>query len=526
MRRSVQVLTGGGCAALAALAIGVSSASAATSAGVQTLPVSARHKTPLPFHTSAPMATASQAGSPWTPLVHEPKWAAGAEQLLNNGDVLVQAGGNGGPNWHLLKPDVYGNYADGTWTKVAPMPPGYGPLYYGSAVLGDGQFIAQGGEYNFAKPTWTELGAIYDPDANTWTPVGPPANWYTVGDAPSTVLPDGTFMLGNCCSQQDALFNEATHGWTPTGAGKVDSDTNNEEGWTSLPNGQVLTVDVGVGATDPSVPTHSEVYTPSTGMWSSAGTVPHQLSNRPAYEMGPQPLMPDGTVFAIGATKYTALYNTATKTWSSGPNQPIVGGKQYDAADAPATVLPNGNVLMADSPGTFKPPIRFFVFNGTSYKEVPQTPNAPTEPSFVGHFLNLPNGQIMWTDFTHQVEIYSPSGSANPAWAPTITSVPTTLQPGHDYQLSGTQLNGLDQGSYYGDDFQDATNRPIVKITNGNLLYPYVTYAPATWTTDSIAPGASSTITFSVPPSTLPGQSTIQVVANGISSAPVKVNVP
>src|SRR5579875_2471705 len=172
MRRSVQVLGGGGCAALAALAIGVSSASAATSAGVQTLPVSARHKTPLPFHTSAPKATASQAGSPWTPLVHEPKWAAGAEQLLNNGDVLVQAGGNGGPNWHLLKPDVYGNYADGTWTKVAPMPPGYGPLYFGSAVLGDGQFIAQGGEYNFAKPTWTELGAIYDPDANTWTPVG------------------------------------------------------------------------------------------------------------------------------------------------------------------------------------------------------------------------------------------------------------------------------------------------------------------------------------------------------------------
>ncbi|HLI58642.1 MAG TPA: kelch repeat-containing protein [Solirubrobacteraceae bacterium] len=482
--------------------------------------------TPRPFHTSAAKA-AVEANSPWTPLVHEPKWAAGAEQLLNNGDVLVQAGANGSPNWHLLTPDAYGNYADGKWTKVASTSAlGYAPLYYGSAVLGDGKLIAQGGEYNFGKPTWTELGAIYDPNANTWTPVGPPSNWYTVGDAPSTVLANGTFMLGNCCSQQDALFNESQRSWRPTGAGKIDSDTNNEEGWSLLPNGQVLTVDVGVGATDPSVPTNSEVYTPSTGMWSSAGTVPHQLSNRPAYEMGPQPLMPNGTLFAIGATKYTALYNTTTGTWSSGPNQPIIGGKQYDAADAPATVLPNGNVLMADSPGTFNPPTRFFLFNGTSYTQVPQVPNAPTEPSYVGHFLNLPNGQIMWTDFTNQIELYTPSGSPNPSWAPTITSVPSTLQPGHNYQLSGTQLDGLDQGSYYGDDFQDPTNRPIVKITNGNLLYPDVTYAPATWTSDSIAPGAASTITFNVPLSTLPGPSTIQVVANGISSAPVNVNVP
>jgi hypothetical protein len=460
--------------------------------------------------------------------VHQPHFYAGAIQLLNNGDVLVQSApdeGNGGSNWYELTPDPYGSYVDGTWHRVASTG-SYAPLYYASAVLGDGKVIIQGGEYNVANPEWQDQGAIFDPYADTWTMVGPPKNWYTVGDAESEVLDDGTFMLANCCSQQDALFHENNDSYSPTGAGKFDQDTNDEEGWTLLPNGQVLTVDVGVGSNNPETPYHSEVYTPSTGMWSSAGDLPVQLSNRPYYEMGAQPLMPDGTVFAIGATKYTALYNTNTGTWTKGPNQPIVDGQQYDQADAPATVLPDGEVLMADSPGTYNPPTKFFLFNGTGYKQVPAVPNAPNDPSFVGHFLNLPTGQIMWTDFTKDVEIYNPPGSPNQSWAPTISSVPTTLHPGHNYHLSGTQLDGLDDGSYYGDDFQDSTARPIVAITNSNLLYPYVTYAPVTWTNHSVAPGYSSTITFNVPSNILPGQAYLQVIANGIASSPVKVNIP
>jgi hypothetical protein len=34
--------------------------------------------------------------------------------------------------------------------------------------------------------------------------------------------------------------------------------------------------------------------------------------------------------------------------------------------------------------------------------------------------------------------------------------------------LSGTQLNGLSEGSYYGDDVNAAVNFPIVRIVNNS----------------------------------------------------------
>ena len=84
-----------------------------------------------------------------------------------------------------MTPDTSGNYATGTWTQVATMPSGYAPLYFGSAVLPDGRYIAEGGEYNNGQDAWTTKGAIYDPVANTWTSVAPPSGWNSIGDSPS-----------------------------------------------------------------------------------------------------------------------------------------------------------------------------------------------------------------------------------------------------------------------------------------------------------------------------------------------------
>ena len=39
------------------------------------------------------------------------------------------------------------------------MPAGYGPLYFGSAVLPDGRYIVEGGEYNNGNDAWTKLGS-------------------------------------------------------------------------------------------------------------------------------------------------------------------------------------------------------------------------------------------------------------------------------------------------------------------------------------------------------------------------------
>ena len=104
----------------------------------------------------------------WTPVTALPGsfGAAGAMALLTDGRVLVHdESGNSGTwgNWWTLTPDINGNYATGTWTQVATMPSGYGPLYFGSAVLPDGRYIAEGGEYNNGRDAWTTKGAIYDP---------------------------------------------------------------------------------------------------------------------------------------------------------------------------------------------------------------------------------------------------------------------------------------------------------------------------------------------------------------------------
>jgi hypothetical protein len=123
-------------------------------------------------------------------------------------------------------------------------------------------------------PTWTPKGAIYDPQANTWTQIAPPAGWTSIGDAQSVVLENGTYMQANCCTTETALLNAGTLTWTPTGANKF--DVNDEEGWNLLPNGQVLTVDAYVFSYVADG-TNSELYNPSTGAWSSAGSTIVQL---------------------------------------------------------------------------------------------------------------------------------------------------------------------------------------------------------------------------------------------------------
>ncbi len=116
--------------------------------------------------------------------------------------MLAQA--NGLFDWYKLTPDNTGSYVNGTWTQVASLPSGYQPDAYASAVLADGRVLVAGGEYNFNKFRLTNICAIYSPVANTWTKVSPPPGWGFIGDSPSTVLPDGHFLLGDKIDQDVA----------------------------------------------------------------------------------------------------------------------------------------------------------------------------------------------------------------------------------------------------------------------------------------------------------------------------------
>jgi hypothetical protein len=453
----------------------------------------------------------------WVGLDHPAPFPPGSELLLTDGSVLVSRGNSG--EWWKLTPSASGSYTAGTWKQVASLPDGYKPLDFASAVLPDGRVIVEGGEYNGSStPTWTNLGAIYDPLANTWTPVSPPTGWTAIGDAQSEVLANGQFMLADCCTASTALLNPGSLTWTATGSGKA--DRNDEEGWTLLPNDQLLTVDAH------SPPLGSELYTPSTGQWTSGGSVLQTLvDSKP--EIGPQALSPlSNTVLAVGATGRTSLYSVATSpgSWSVGPSLPSIGGLQYDSADGAAATLPNGQILVDASPGDYTPPTHFFLFDGTSFTQIADPANAPNESSTRGRMLVLPTGQVMYDDGI-ATQIYTPTGAPAAAWRPVIATVKTTLLPGSTNTLSGTQLAGLDQGAAYGDDFQDNTNYPLVRITN--TATEAVSYARTTGMTSlSIAPGKSSSTKFTVGTGTAPGPSLLAVVANGIASAPVSVMVP
>ena len=109
-------------------------------------------------------------------------------------------------------------------------------------------------------------------------------------------------------------------------------------------------------------------------------------------------------------------------------------------------------------------------------------------------------------------------------WVPVIRSVPTTLHAGASYSLTGQRLNGMSQGAFYGDDFQSATNYPLVRITNnatGHVFYAR-THDHSSM---AVAQQTDSTTQFDVPAGIETGPSRLEVVTNGIPSHAVGVLV-
>jgi hypothetical protein len=419
--------------------------------------------------------------------------------------------------WYKLTPNKFGDYVHGSWSPIATMPSGYQPLYFASQILPDGKMLIEGGEYNGSgTEVWTNLGAIYDPVNDNWTSVSPPTGWSDIGDAQSVLLTNGQFMMAHIDDASDALFNESTLSWTiQSGSGK--DDRNDEEGYNLLPNGKVLTID-DENALSTGVQ-RAQVYTRSTGAWTSAGTLPSVLVHGNDEELGPMVQRPNGQMFAIGGNSQTAVYKGGTR-WAAGPTLP--GG--YDAADGPASILPDGRVLLQAEQSLFAPPSHFWVYNGHTLTQVSDPANAASDPSYVGRMLVLPTGEVMWDDGSGDLEVFSPTGTADPSWAPTITSVGSTIAGGSRQSLAGTQLAGLSGGAAYGDDYQSNTNYPLVRITkNATGVVTYArTYKEST---HSIEPGQTGTMSFRVPANTPTGASTLVVVANGIASAPQNVTI-
>jgi len=459
----------------------------------------------------------------WQTLNHPPTFVTDTALVLTDGTVMVHEFCTS--NWHRLTPDNTGSYLNGTWSTLSSMSSNYGPLYFASGVLADGRVLVEGGEYNFCQGAETAQGAIYDPVMDTWTNVNPPTGWTEIGDAPSVILSNGTFMLGQSGFSQHkttAFFDAKNLTWTAKGKGK--SDPFYEEGMELLPNGMVMVADA------QNTP-NSEVFNFKTSTWSSAGSTIVDLSIAYGFEIGPALLRPDGTLFATGANHtgagHTAIFNTKTAKWKAGPDFP---GKD-SAADVPAAVLPNGNVLVETGPSVSgRPPVVFYVFDGTNFLKTPNPHNTGAGGGipFAGRLLVLPTGQILYTladGSSMDAEMYTLKGNYKAAWAPAIRTAPTTITRGNTYRISGTKFNGLTAGAAYGDDAQMSSNYPLVRITNNATKHVF--YA-RTHNHSSMGVQTGSRIVsthFDVPDTMETGASSLVVVANGIPSKPISVTV-
>ena len=184
------------------------------------------------------------------------------------------------------------------------------------------------------------------------------------GDDPSSLLSHQRILAGNLLDNSTQIYSIETNSWTK-GPTKIYDDSSDEEGWTDMSDGRLLSYDL-----DPSIATgqgYAEMYDSSVNLWSGIspadgtanGELPLLSSEALGYELGPVVRLQDGRAFVIGANQHTALYSQTTNTWSAGPDtfgtlrSPFGTIEQalFGADDAPAALMPNGHVLFAADAG-------------------------------------------------------------------------------------------------------------------------------------------------------------------------------
>lgn len=471
-------------------------------------------------------------------------------QMLQLSDGTVMAARNPsditggiGHDWYKLTPDSSGSYANGTWTTRTAA--NYPRLFYSSQVMTDGRVFVAGGEYGSGAAATAE---VYDPVADSWSVITPPTSLLnpsmtspTTGraegiiDAESEVLPNGNVLVAPISpgtANGTLIYNPFANTWS---GGAASLSWQAEVCWVKLPDDSILVVDHDS--------TTSERYIPASNTWVNDATVPVSLwASLAGYvgETGPAFLLPDGRAFFIGGSGHTAYYtpsgNTSMGSWTKGPDIP--GG--LVAADAPGAMMVNGKILVAVAPAPyesggnpqFPSPTSFYEFdytagpNGTFTQTTSPTGGLTDNiSSYQSTMLALADGTVLYchieqgnlfySSFGSQLYVYHPDGSPLAAGQPTIYNISQNND--GSLHLTGTLFNGISQGAAYGDDAQMNSNYPLVRFIDGSgNVYYGRTY---NWSSTGVQTG-SKLVSTDCSIQLFPGNYTVQVVANGIASAP------
>ncbi|HEX6837268.1 MAG TPA: kelch repeat-containing protein, partial [Polyangia bacterium] len=444
---------------------------------------------------SVPTPAAPPPAGTWTTL--SAAWPVDANiMVMTDGTLLGMASQTGA--CYRLAPTSAGLYDTSSWTSLTSM---HDPrLYFGSNVLPDGRVFVVGGEYGSGGGK----GEVYDPVANTW---GSQFTAAGVADTETALLPDGTVYI----AWISKIWNPATNMLTDGPA--FPNAHYDEAGFVLLPDQSFLTI--------PMDETTAYRYIPAQNKFVEAGAVQQLFDS--GSEIGPGILLPSGKVLWIGANGKSAIWTppaTASDigSWVNGPDTP----SSLMADDAPAAMLPNGHVLFVADKGKYVGPATVFEFDPSGAGSITASAGAPSPGvAYTSRMVVLPTGQILLSDGSAGY-LYTPGVTADPSWRPTITTV--VPKGSGVYELTGTQLHGVNEGSSYGDDAEMSSNFPLVRFESGGGST--ITYARTFgWSPALVGLGSTPQKTQFQLPSLSDGSYNLVVVTNGIASSPQAVTV-
>ena len=290
---------------------------------------------------------------------------ASTATLLPNGNVLIAGGldNNGSP---LASTELYlaasNSFAPASGVG-APPSMNTGRYFAAATALGGGEVLIAGGVGPGAGFQLLASTELYNAANNSFAPAsgaGAPPNMNTGREAATaTLLPNGNALIAGGLNSSDSplasteLYNAASNSFAPaSGAGAPPSmnAARGEATATQLASGKVLIA----GGFGPN-PTSTELYDPVANSFAPAS--PPYLNT--AREDATATLLPNGKVLIAGgfgpggllvsetALASTELYDPVANSFAPASGTGAPPSMNTARQDATATLLPNGNVLIA-----------------------------------------------------------------------------------------------------------------------------------------------------------------------------------
>ena len=300
-----------------------------------------------------------------------------AQATLADGRVIVVGGGSAASSGAIKTTLLFDPFAN-TWTRSTDMALG---RWYGTATtLPDGRVLATSGKE--ADGTVITVPEIYDPQADTWTPLpGATSRVQSILYPFMYVLPDGRLYEAGTAADTWYLNTNGTGSWTEGPVNTFGTRSWSESGAMYAP-GKIIRAGGGDPATGRTAIIDMNAASP-TWKETAGMTFPRRRHN--------MVILADGSMVAIGGTRQAddvasavleaEIWNPATETWTTAAA--MSEARMYHST---ALLLPDGRVVAAGGQGTganraqvYSPP---YLFQGAR----PTIDSAPTAAGYGSGF--------------------------------------------------------------------------------------------------------------------------------------------